>query len=116
MNKHELYERILKLVEQSNIKEENGSYIIKLTNNKELFPYSNKIFMVEIDIGENEWIGGLWITQTIFRQSDKGLWNLVSHADGGIDGEAPIIDKHMAAEVLASYLYYILKKGKKNEK
>ena len=56
MNKHELYERILKLVEQSNIKEENGSYIIKLTNNKELFPYSNKIFMVEIDIGENEFI------------------------------------------------------------
>lgn len=111
------YQKILQLVQKSECKTvADGEYEIKLVKDDSLEPYSKKKFLVEISSGINEWTGGLWVTQTIFRQADKGLWNLISHADGHCDDDKFEPSKQMACEVLASFLHYILRREKKHEK
>lgn len=121
------YQEILSLVQKSRCKnvwfEQKVApktlmeYEIKLVDDKRLYPYNKKKFLVQLRVDENKWDGGLWKTQSVFRYSeDTGLFNLISHADGYLDqGEDFEPSEQMAREVLASCLYHF-KKRENNEK
>lgn len=114
MNK--LYEDILFVVQHSRCKEvEDGCYEFKLMDDNELLDqFSGNRFYVQIGAEINEWVGKLWVNQSVFRRLNGEIM-LVSHTDSTSNDDNFQATKQMAIKELASYLYYILKKGKENE-
>ena len=112
------YQEILSLVQKSRCKnvwfEQKVApktlmeYEIKLVDDKRLYPYNKKKFLVQLRVDENKWDGSPWKTQSVFRYSERtGMFSLISHLDGYLDqGEDFEPSEQMAREVLASCLYH----------